>query len=283
MDVEQLLDGQVTDTGLRGIEVVVDGARREIEVGRYTRALTDTVWLLQEIDRLAFKEVPRLHWAITDTSSNGVFRARLMPRTIPYKRLASTAQVPPQALVEGLVSLTERAEIPDLFTEASVHRVDKLGEPSGGLRALQLIPISDKGSEGEPVRVDEALRQHARSAIAPQERSTGSVSGLLDVLNARRRDILRGSIYNPRTRRAVTCLIPANRVDEVTGAFGHRVLVGGPLTRNEVGQVIRIELVDLEVQPDNFRVPTVDDILGIDPDWTGELSTDEYLAQVRGA
>jgi hypothetical protein len=273
-------DGQV---GMQGIEVVVDGARREVEVARYTRALTDTVWLLQHIDRLAFQEAPRLQWAISDTTSNGVFRAKLTPRTIPNKRPAASAHVPPQALVDGLVSLTSRAEIPDLFSEQSVHRVDKLGELKGGIRGIELAPISENGSVGEHVRVDEALREHARSAIAPQETSTGSVSGLLDVLNARQKKGLRGSIYNPRSRHAVTCLIPLDRVNDVTGAFGHRVLVGGPLTRNEVGQVIRIELVDLEILADDFRVPTVDDILGIDAQWTGGLSTDEYLERVRGA
>jgi hypothetical protein len=95
--------------------------------------------------------------------------------------------------------------------------------------------------------------------------------------------VVRGSIFNPRTRRAVTCLIPAARIEEVTSAFGHRVVVGGPLTRNELGQVIHIELVDFEVQLKDFRVPTVDEILGIDPGWTGELSIDDYLTRVRGA
>jgi hypothetical protein len=170
-----------------------------------------------------------------------------------------------------------------LFSEASVHRVDKLGELTGGIRGIELAPISESGTVGDPVRVDEALREHARSAIAPQETSTGSVSGLLDVLNARQRRVLRGSIYNSRTRHAVTCLIPVDRVGDVTGAFGRRVLVGGPLTRNEVGQVIRIELVDLEILPDDFRVPTVDEMLGVDSQWTGELSTDEYMESVRGA
>jgi hypothetical protein len=47
--------------------------------------------------------------------------------------------------------------------------------------------------------------------------------------------------------------------------------------------VIRIELVDLEILPDDFRVPTVDEMLGVDSQWTGELSTDEYMESVRGA
>jgi len=95
--------------------------------------------------------------------------------------------------------------------------------------------------------------------------------------------VIRGSIYNPRTRHAVTCLIASDRIDDVMGAFGHRVTVGGPLTRNELGQVIRIELVHLEVLPEDFVVPTVDDILGVDTNWTGSLSTHDYLARVRGA
>jgi hypothetical protein len=81
----------------------------------------------------------------------------------------------------------------------------------------------------------------------------------------------------------VTCLIPPDRTPDVTEAFGHRVLVGGPLTRNELGQVITIEMSEIQVLADDFRPPTVDELLGIDPSWTGSMTTDEYLARVRGA
>jgi hypothetical protein len=30
------------------------------------------------------------------------------------------------------------------------------------------------------------------------------------------------------------------------------------------------------------KVPRVDEIYGIDPDWTGDLSTDEYMQRIRG-
>jgi hypothetical protein len=187
----------------RGVEVVLDGSRGEVEVSRYTKALTDTVWLLTTIDRLAVRQVPRLRWTIADTSANGVLRARLTPRTIPQRRPAATATIPPRALVEGLHALTERAEIPDLFTEQSVQRVNRLGEPTGGIRGVIVAPVADTGEVGEPVEVGEALRQHARAAIAPRERSVGSAMGILDVLNARRRGQIRASIFNPRTRHAV--------------------------------------------------------------------------------
>lgn len=283
MDVDKLSTRDPIRIRSHGVAVVIDGARREVEVARYAKALTDTVWLLQQIDRLAFNQAPRLRWTITDTSSNGVFRASLMPRSIPEKRSARSATVSPEALVGGVASLAERSEIPDLFSEASVQRIEKLGEPKGGVREVQLAAISETGEVGHFVHVDEIVRAHARLAISPREQSFGSVSGILDVLNARRRGVVRASIYNPRTRHAVTCTIPAERLDQFTDAFGQRVLVGGPLTRNEVGQVIRIELREFELLPPDFRVPTVDEIVGIDSQWTGNLSTDEYIARVRGA
>lgn len=268
----------------RGIEVSLDGARGDVEVSRYARALTDTVWLLTHIDRLAVRETQaRLRWTIADTSANGVLRARLTPRTIPDKRPAETVAVSPRALVDGLMALTERPEIPDLFTEASVHRVDRLGEPTGGVRGITLAPVTADGDVGQPVPITETVREHARAAVAPRETSTGSVVGVLDVLNARSRGRIKGSIYNARTRHAVTCVVPADHSSQFVEAFGRKVLVGGLLTRNELGQVISIEVAELQILPEDFRTPTVDELLGIDPGWTGDLSTAQYLARVRGA
>lgn len=268
----------------RGVEVTLDASRGDVEVSRYAQALTDTVWLLTHIDRLAVREIrARLRWTIADTSANGVLRARLTPRTIPEKRPAETVGVPSRALVDGLIALTARSEIPDLFTEASVHRVDRLGEPTRGVRGVTLAPVTVDGDVGQPVPITETVREHAKAAIAPRETSTGSVVGVLDVLNARSRGRIKGSIYNARTRHAVTCVIPANHSSQFVEAFGRKVLVGGPLTRNELGQVISIEVAELQVLPEDFRTPTVDELLGIDPGWTGALPTAEYLARVRGA
>lgn len=264
----------------RGVEVILLGPSGQVEVQRYTKALSDTVWLLTTIDRLAAQQAPKLRWIIADTSANGVLRARLTPQT---QRPAATATIPSRALVDGLHALTERPEIPDLFTEASVQKVDRLGKPSGGVSGVTIAPISESGQVGEAIPVSEALRKHARDAIAPQERSVGSVVGVLDVFNARRKGPVRGSVFNPRTRHAVTCLIPHEQAPNVAEAFGRRVLVGGPLTRNELGQVIRIELAEFQVLPDDSRSPAVDEILGVDPGWTGDMTTDQYLARVRGA
>ena len=268
----------------RGVEVVLDGSRGEVEVSRYAQALTDTVWLLSSIDRLEVQESSaRLHWTVADLSANGVLRARLTPRTIPEKRSLGSASVPPTALVDGLLSLAERAEIPDLFTEESVKRVDRLGQPSRGVRGVTLASVNAEGYAGEAVRISDLVRSNAKAAIASRETSVGSVSGIIDVLNARRRGPMRGSIYNPRTRHAVTCLVPAERADTFVEAFGHRVLVGGVLHRNELGQVISVDVDEVQVMPEGFRTPTVDELLGVDPAWTGELSTSDYLARLRGA
>jgi hypothetical protein len=268
----------------RGIEVILDGSRGEVEVSRYAQALTDTVWLLTSIDRIAVQEAnARLRWTVADLSANGVLRARLTPRAIPEKRSVGSVSVPPTALVEGLQRLTERAEIPDLFTEASVQRVDRLGAPSKGLRGVTLAPVSAAGDVGAAVPISDAVRNNAKAAIAPREATLGSVTGVLDVLNARSRGAMRGSVYNPRTRHAVTCIVPPARASEFVEAFGRRVLVGGTLRRNELGQAISIEVAELQVLPETFRAPTVDELLGVDPGWTGELTTAEYLARVRGA
>lgn len=275
---------QDDEASARGVEVVLDGSRGEVEVSRYVQALSDTVWLLTNIDRLAVQETKaRLKWTIADTSANGVLRARLTPRTIPDKRPAATMGLPQRALVDGLRALSQRPEIPDLFTEASVQRVDRLGEPTRGVKGVLVAPVTLDGEVGEAVSINDSVRSNAKAAIAPQETSVGSVVGVLDVLNARSKGRVKGSLFNVRTRHAVTCLIASERSAEFVEAFGRRVLIGGPLTRNELGQVISIQVAELQILPDDYRTPTIDELLGIDPDWTGSMSTADYLARVRGA
>ncbi len=58
------------------------------------------------------------------------------------------------------------------------------------------------------------------------------------------------------------------------------MLVGGELHRNVLGQAVRLDMTELQVLPERSATSTFD-ILGISPNWTGDLSTEEFMRQVR--
>jgi hypothetical protein len=64
-------------------------------------------------------------------------------------------------------------------------------------------------------------------------------------------------------------------------AWNKRVVAGGILTRNAAGQAVRLDLEELILLPDETEQISAWNLLGIDPDYTGALSTDEYLDRTR--
>jgi hypothetical protein len=78
--------------------------------------------------------------------------------------------------------------------------------------------------------------------------------------------------------------VPAAMEPKVHELWRRRVLARGRVTRNERGQAIRISIEGFELLPedDRARAP-VDELLGIDQDWTGGQDVDEYVREARRA
>lgn len=98
-----------------------------------------------------------------------------------------------------------------------------------------------------------------------------------------RRGAHKVSLYDEETRRAVGCRFPDRLFTTVKEALGHRVRALGEITRDRRGQVLRVDIERIETLPDMPSVPSVDDLLGIAPWYTGEQSTEDFLRSVRGA
>ncbi|WP_433793287.1 hypothetical protein [Actinoplanes sp. CA-252034] len=89
-------------------------------------------------------------------------------------------------------------------------------------------------------------------------------------------------MLNEETRRAITVRAAPDQADVLRDAWGKRVLVGGELQRNIAGQALRLDMTEIRILPERTSVSAYD-ILGIAPGWTGDLTTDEYMQQVRSA
>jgi hypothetical protein len=161
-----------------------------------------------------------------------------------------------------------------------VSRLLKVAEPSDGIREVSLAAVN--GQVGERVGLNDALIEHARSAVREAEVSIGSITGTLDVISTRAKHGLTVSVFDPVNRRAVTGTASATLTDNLRNLWGHRVTVRGRITRNVRGQAIRIAISDLEQLPDDDSGrPSTSDLLGADPEWTGGLSVDEFMDRAR--
>lgn len=189
--------------------------------------------------------------------------------------------VPADALVAGAEHLYQVSEIPPLYSPRTVERVADIATPKGGIE--DVVVATYNGRVGKTVALSTDVRVHAKEAVRGREFSFGSVSGTLELLAKPRRsqDSLKVSIYDPHRRTAVIGIAPAGMEGQIHDLFGESVLAGGLVSRNSRGQAVRIDISDLEPMMTQ-QYPDADALLGVAPDWLGDMTVDEYITEVRG-
>lgn len=90
-------------------------------------------------------------------------------------------------------------------------------------------------------------------------------------------------VYHSRTKKAVTCVIDDNLLREAAAMLGNRVSVGGVVYSNARGEPLRIEVHRMRRLRERHELPTTASLTGADPDFTGGLSTEEFLRSIRSA
>ncbi|MGH2888901.1 MAG: hypothetical protein ACRDNJ_04650, partial [Solirubrobacteraceae bacterium] len=119
-------------------------------------------------------------------------------------------------------------------------------------------------------------------AFQGTDEASGSVAGILDVVNLRRgqRTV---SLYDAEERHAVRCAFPEDLLETVRQYLGWKVRATGTVTRNRVGQIASVKVESLDRLEEQGFVPTVAELTGIAPWYTGEQTAVEHQQWTRGA
>ncbi|GAB2736415.1 hypothetical protein [Nocardioides pakistanensis] len=267
--------------GVTALEVRMMQGETRPALAHFTSTLGQLSSALREIDRAAVVErVERPKWVVDDLSHEGMFYTVRLTARPSRRRDPESLLRPVAALVDGARDLQSEPELPPFYSEATVTRLLKVAEPKDGIREVSLATVN--GTVGDRVGLNDALIEHARSAVREAEVSIGSITGTLDVISTRAKHGVRVSVFDPVNRRAVTGTASGSMSDNLRNFWGHRVTVRGRITRNARGQAIRIAISDLELLPDDDSGrPSTTALLGADPEWTGGLSVDEFMNRAR--
>lgn len=247
----------------------------------YTQILSEIRLSLDEVDRIALPgRTPRIHWAVRETGGMGDIRIVLVPQHIPVRRELQSLAVPSSGLVSGISTLQTEPVIPELFSARTVERIQHVGAhiERGQIKELQLSSLNGKRSSA---LLDSSAVAHARRAVRPSQRAWSSIVGLLEVLIAKGSRDPRAVILQEETRSAVIIRAGNEQKNLLRNAWGHRVVASGELTRNSVGQAIRLDLHDLKVLPRMQDRVSAQDLVGIIPEATGSMTTEEYMEHIR--
>ncbi|MDQ3985033.1 MAG: hypothetical protein M3280_00820, partial [Actinomycetota bacterium] len=180
--------------------------------------------------------------------------------------------------VRGLYTIEHESVVPPYFSEFALGRVKSIAQNlthKGEATRLRVAHI-DEEVEAE---VTEQAAVNVTKALAPATTGIGSVTGSLEVIS------LRGSphvnVYDSLTHRAVRCKFAEEDLDRIKEAFGSRVTVSGIIYRNKQGHAVRMEKTQVNPAPPEEKLPKSRDLKGLVPDFTGEMTTEEYIRELR--
>lgn len=258
------------------LEVRVDGAPGSIPAKAFLDVVRGNLEVLDQLERAEHPDTRPGPWLIADLRTGSALAV--------LRRADAPDLQTPLRLVDGVAALRERDELPPYFSSATVATLVRIGDQSRrpGVSGVTLTLLDSSPERRRSEELSTTVLSNARKAMEETERTIGSVTGLLDVINLRRgtRQI---SLYDQDSKRSVRCHFPDGLFETLKESLGHRVRALGTVTRNRGGQILRLDVDAVERLPDVVDVPTVDDLVGIAPWYTGGQSTDEYLRSVRGA
>ena len=138
-------------------------------------------------------------------------------------------------------------------------------------------------SETDTVKVNENVKAVIEAVTLSETKSIGTVEGRLEFLNIHaNQNIFR--IYSAIPPEKVNCFFPPDKIEEARDALGRKIRVLGELTYpkgNNFPRDVKVEAIEL--LPDDDDLPSLTDLRGMAPDITGDVSSEEFVRNLRDA
>lgn len=134
---------------------------------------------------------------------------------------------------------------------------------------------------GCTLELTRALGESIDRALAQTQAEQGSIVGKLDVINVHGHD-RKLTVYPPVGPTKITCIFPEALQQQAAGAIGRRVEVRGSLryrARAKYPHEMRVDSID--VLPLADELPTFEDVRGLVPNATGDLSSEDFIRGAR--
>jgi hypothetical protein len=261
------------------LQLHIEGPERTIAFESFVGLLNRSLLILKDTDRaVSAKASGVLDWVVADLSSDNGLDAVIESK--PRKRAVVSdrdVQRITSAYVDALAIAEQGEALPPHLSETALTQLQWMATQlqRNGAEALSTTYVE----LDQRARVSADTADNVKRLRVPKSRAIGSIIGLLEVVSVHGPP--RYSVYDAVTRRPVRCQFKPGEIDQVKGALGSRVMVAGIIRRNVKGQPLSVEQPRLSAMPRSEDLPSTDELIGLDPDFTGSVSTDEYVRRLR--
>ncbi len=261
----------------------IKGDRDCVSLETYSQATLQVLGILRELDpAISRRPGGTLNWYISRLHNNGTLLLELLSRQRQGKgQIAETKDVSTEvaaSFLTGLDNLEHHGTSPPYLTDVGMRKVKKMVSLIHKNGAKGFVASAPDGHQSVDVSVKSS--KTIDELLPVKTESVGSVEGRLEAIS------IHGGkkfvIYHSISKKAVNCHFDQEWImDKVLQTLGSRITVFGEIFSNAKGEPIRVAVSDFELVEQTRRLPTVLELTGSDPNFTGALSTDEYVQSNR--
>lgn len=175
------------------------------------------------------------------------------------------------AFVDGLSLLDEGAEWPPYFNDAAMKATERL---VGAIRG-DITRITVSRTDGAFVSVTERVAANIKALTSASHTEIGSVEGLLESLSLAVHPTVR--LRDEASGRSIEARFKMHQFDALRDALNHRVLLSGELVYTARGRLSGLRSITSIRRLQDIGDVGIDQVLGLAPDMTGDLSTEDFL------
>lgn len=117
--------------------------------------------------------------------------------------------------------------------------------------------------------------------LGPDEVTQGSISGMLELINIHA-SANTFRIYPIVGPKKVDCHFNKDKLDKAISGINHYVDVSGSLRRKSKDKFpYAMDVIEIEIYPDERELPSIFDLRGIAPNATGDIKSEDFVRRIR--
>ncbi|CAN5119698.1 hypothetical protein BH23GEM4_BH23GEM4_06780 [soil metagenome] len=238
-------------------KVALDLKGTRIDLELLLEAVNAFFGILRDVDSMTTrKSGGAFAWNVTDLAGGSAH--------IEVVAVSKGNGVPPgtgrlvvKHFAEGMLAIRAGGGRPTYFTNQGLRQARKLTSlvRDDGFAEI-IIRVN-----AEAIRMDREIARHVDALIEGTLLTIGSVEGDLKMVSLAGQTHF--NVYDAVTGSPLRCNFPPAMLDQVRTALGQRVVVHGTFTSKPGAEPSNMRVEELEVLPDSFELPTVEDVRGI--------------------
>lgn len=252
------------------------GDRDQIYLSDFVGAMNNFYGLLREVDStVADRKQGNLRWKVTTLERSPVPLVGVTPL---LRRVENdSSRNVERAIIDNVASLTERGERNKFFSDAALNRVERIAKTTPKI-GPSVIYINSREPVDLSTRVTVETLNQVQELTKVTYRSFGSLVGNLGSISVRRGKEFR--VWDEKTNLPVKCTFDANQEDKAKDLLGKQVIVSGIINGDRNGRPLSVKVEALDPVGIVNDLPTIDEMFGLVPDFTGGLSLREFFEDV---